>query len=73
MIQEVERIKRSVRKGKIFTLFSCLQLALSEKLFDNDKSDIYQIASEYGKGIEKSDYDLIKNMTVDEIIKELIL
>ena len=67
----IEQKKKGIRRGKIFLLFDALYLALTENRIEPLKTDIYKVASEYYVSLKKSDFDLIKNMTINEIVEEL--
>ena len=58
---------------KIELLMSCLNLALKESsgMKKSWKTDIYGIAIQYNPMLKKSDFDLIKNKTVSDIVNIL--
>jgi hypothetical protein len=67
----IEQKKKEIRKAKIFQLHNALHLALVEKRINQIETDTYELASQYSRTLQKSDFDLIKNMTIDEIVEEL--
>jgi len=72
-MSKIQLAPPNYRRDKILVLFSCLQKALAENRcdYENKVSDIYEVASQYSRTLKKSDFDLIKNMTIDEIVEEL--
>ena len=72
----MRKFEKNTAKQQIEILFSKLSNALSEEVWFPQikrRTSIYGIACQFGKnhGIKKEDFDLIKNLTIDEIVNLL--
>ncbi len=69
----MRKFDKNSYEEKIVILSSIYVMALreSDEMKKKWRTDIYGVATQYGKvyGVAKSDFDLIKNMTIDEISK----
>jgi hypothetical protein len=60
-------------KQKVWLLFTALSMAVREapEMRKSWKTDVYGIARQYRPKLKKSDFDLIKDKTIDEVMKIL--
>lgn len=63
------RFKKYSEKDQIRLLLSALWSALNEKR--SRKTDIYGLAKQYYSFLRREDFDIIKNMTIEEIVNKL--
>jgi hypothetical protein len=70
MAREFDKLEE---KQKVWLLFSALTMAMSEptEMRKSGETDVYGIARQYRPKLKKSDFDLIKGKTIDEIMKIL--
>ena len=67
---KIRRFEKYSKSDKIRLLLSALTSALQEDLKFR-KTDIYGIAKQYYSFLRKEDFELIKNMTMSEIVNLL--
>lgn len=71
------KFNENTEKQKIEILIRVLSSALAEEVWFphivKRKTSIYGIACQFGRtyGVKKEDFDLIKNMTISEIVEKL--
>lgn len=60
-------------KQKVWLLFTALTMAVSEppEMRKSWRTDVYGVARHYRPKLKKSDFDLIKGMTIEEVMKIL--
>ncbi len=70
MAREFDKLEE---KQKVWILFNALTMAMSEPpdMKKSWRTDVYGIARQYRPKLKKSDFDLIKGKTIDEIMKIL--
>jgi len=73
----MRKFDKNTEKEKIEILIRVLSQALAEEVWydyiSKRKTSIYGIACQFGRtyGVKKEDFDLIKNMTISEIVEKL--
>lgn len=69
---KIRKFLKHSEKERMKILFKMLSYALVEDN-TNWKTDAYGIARQYGGsfGVKKEDFDMIKNMTIDEIVQKI--
>ena len=70
MAREFDKLEE---KQKVWLLFTALTMEMGEptEMRKSWKTDVYGIARQYRPKLKKSDFDLIKGKTIDEIMKIL--
>ena len=60
-------------KSKVWLLYTALNMAMSEPedMKGSWKTDVYGIALQYRPQLKREDFDIIKGMTIEEIVKIL--
>jgi len=68
----IRKFNKNSEKEKVFILMRCMLSAMMEHPeFSNvgeHRTDLIGIACQYNKSVRRSDFDLIKNLAVEDII-----
>lgn len=71
-MSRIRKFNQNNKKQKVFLLMRCLMNAMSEHPeFSNcgdHRTDLIGIACQYNKTVRREDFELIKNLAIEDII-----